>query len=124
MIQLLEFHTQFKRHRETIPNISIPQIVKAERKMLLSEEVRELIEAIDGDSLENISKELCDVLYAVFGTAVAFGLTDNLEAIFEEVHKSNMSKLDQNGQPLIREDGKILKSELYRKPDLSGFFST
>ena len=120
--QLLEFHLAFQRHIELVPITSVPVEVKEERKMLITEETKELIEAINNGNIQEISKEMCDVLYAVLGTAVAFGLQDKLMNIFDAVHESNMSKLDRDGKPLIREDGKILKSDLYKKPELESLF--
>jgi len=120
--QLLEFHLAFKRHIELSPTNNVPTEVKVERKMLITEESKELIEAIDNGNIQEISKEMCDVLYAVLGTAVAFGLQDKILDVFDAVHESNMSKLDREGKPLIREDGKILKSELYKKPELEVLF--
>ncbi len=120
--QLLEFHLAFQRHIELSPTNDVRTEVKEERKMLITEETKELIEAIDSGDIKDISKEMCDVLYAVLGTAVAFGLQDKLMDVFDAVHESNMSKLDRDGNPLIREDGKILKSELYKKPELEILF--
>lgn len=120
---LEEFHRAFLRHRELHPTAHIPDHVKEERIMLLSEEVKEVIEAIRHEPIENITKELCDVLYATYGTIVAFGLTDKMEEAFQEVHRSNMSKLDNLGNPIIREDGKILKSDNYSPADMRKIFS-
>jgi len=67
-----------------------------------------------------LTKELADLLYVVYGTAVTFGLP--LEEVFEEVHRSNMSKLGDDGKPIKREDGKILKSNQYKEPNLDKYF--
>lgn len=119
---LEEFHRAFLRHIEPYPTNHVPQAVKEERIMLLSEEVKEVIEALRNEPIENIAKELCDVLYATYGTIVAFGLTEKMEEAFLEVHRSNMSKLDDQGHPLIREDGKIIKSDKYRPANLKPLF--
>jgi predicted HAD superfamily Cof-like phosphohydrolase len=60
------------------------------------------------------AKELADLLYVVYGTAAEMGI--DLDAVFEAVHESNMSKLDDNGKPIRREDGKILKGPNYKPP--------
>lgn len=84
---------------------------------LIQEEVFELSEAIDNADIVGVADALADILYVTYGAAGSFGI--DLDACFKEVHRSNMSKLDANGQPIYREDGKVLKSELYSKPDLS-----
>ena len=61
-----------------------------------------------------------DLLYVLLGTYVAHGLQDYAEALFDEVHRSNMSKLDENGRPIHRDDGKVLKSRQYSAPDIQG----
>lgn len=67
-----------------------------------------------------LTKELADLMYVTIGTAVTFGLP--LEEVFEEVHKSNMSKLGDDGKPIYREDGKVLKGPNYKPPELEKFF--
>lgn len=65
------------------------------------------------------AKELGDILFTVFGTIVTEGLQDHMERVFEEVYKSNMSKLDANGKPVMRHDGKVMKGPNYKYPDLN-----
>jgi predicted HAD superfamily Cof-like phosphohydrolase len=65
-----------------------------------------------------IADALGDMLYILFGTALKHGLQHKLEAVFDEIHRSNMSKLDENGAPVVRADGKILKSTLYTPPNI------
>ena len=69
-----------------------------------------------------LTKELCDILVVVYGTAVALGLP--IDAAFNRVHESNMSKLGNDGKPVLREDGKILKGPNYKEPDLTSLFVT
>jgi predicted HAD superfamily Cof-like phosphohydrolase len=88
------------------------------RQKLLQEEVLELYEAWSNGDIIEVADAITDCLYILFGTAIEFGLQDKLEALFEEVHGSNMSKLQENGRPLYREDGKVLKGKNYYKPDL------
>lgn len=71
--------------------------------------------AFDIDLVE-VADALTDIEYINNGTAAVFGIP--LDDTFQEVHRSNMSKLDVNGQPLFREDGKVIKSDLYSPPDL------
>lgn len=73
----------------------------------------------DGGNIDKkrVAKELADLLYVVYGFAATFGI--DVDRVFNEVHKSNMSKLDEDGKPVYREDGKILKGPLYKEPDLN-----
>jgi len=84
------------------------------RSNLVAEEFKELINA---ESCEEVMKEACDLVYVILGTFVEFGW--DLEEAFRRVHLSNMSKLDEDGKPIYREDGKVLKGPNYKKPDLS-----
>jgi predicted HAD superfamily Cof-like phosphohydrolase len=91
------------------------------RQKLIAEEAQEVSEAIDeftGDaaSKEHIIKELADLLYVIYGTAVVLGV--DLQEAFDRVHASNMSKLGPNGKPLYRADGKVLKGPNYLPPNL------
>lgn len=88
------------------------------RQNILQEEVDELNQAYFRGDIEKVADAICDILYVVIGTAIEFGLHDKLDELFAEVHRSNMSKLDENGNPVKREDGKILKSKLFSPPDL------
>ena len=92
------------------------------RKRLIMEEARELCEALDDRDLENIAKEECDLTYVSRGTILGIKrLPDPDTGPFAAVHASNMSKLDDNGRPIKREDGKFLKSKNYRPADMSKF---
>lgn len=88
------------------------------RHKLLSEELSEYEEACANNDLVEISDSLVDLAYILFGTVLEHGLQDKFEAMFEEVQRSNMSKLDRNGQPIKREDGKILKGPDFFLPNL------
>ena len=90
------------------------------RKDLISEEKDELFEALDDGGLEEIAKEACDLLYVVYGLLVSLDSID-IDACFNEVHQSNMSKLDPNGEVVRRPDGKILKGRGYRKANITPF---
>ena len=94
------------------------------REGLISEEWSELWDELfptdfEGDSIDlnstKLAKELADLLYVVYGTAVSFGI--DIDKVFTEVHKSNMSKLE-DGKPVKREDGKVLKGKNYAPPNL------
>ena len=86
------------------------------RQVLLEEEVRELSEA---NNLLDVADAICDIMFITLGTAHEYGLTDRLEILFDEVTRSNMSKIDRvTGKAIFREDGKILKPESYSEPKL------
>ena len=82
---------------------------------LITEELEEMIEA---DTHVEIADAIIDQMYLLIGYACNLQIEDKLEAMFSEVHRSNMSKLDADGKPIYRADGKVMKSELYFKPNL------
>jgi len=89
------------------------------RISLIEEELLELKHAIDQKNLLEVADALTDLLYVTYGAGHAFGI--NLDKCFDEVQKSNMSKLDSNGKPIYNEKGKVLKGPNYFKPNLSDF---
>ena len=113
-----EFHEVFE-----IGNALSPKLLEAPefelRHRLLHEENEEYLEACKTGNLTEIADALGDQLYILFGTILKHGLQHKIDAIFNEIHRSNMSKLDANGRPIRREDGKILKSENYFKPNIA-----
>jgi len=87
------------------------------RMNLCQEEWAEFDKAMDGtEDLVDIADAICDLIYVLCGTAVSFGIP--LDECFAEVQRSNMSKLDADGKPIVREDGKILKGPDFSEPDL------
>jgi len=88
------------------------------RQALIEEEFYELIKAMNEKNEHNIKKESADLLYVLAGLFVDFGW--DMQVIFNRIHQSNMSKLDEDGKPVYRKDGKILKSNRYKEADLSG----
>ena len=86
---------------------------------LIKEELNELEEAINNNNLVEVADALTDILYVTYGAGHSFGI--NLDACFEEVQNSNMSKLDNNGEPIYNDKGKVMKGPNYFKPDLSKF---
>lgn len=115
--QVLEWHKKFG-----VDVGDNPAPIEYERLLMrdniLTEEVKELYAAGVRKDIVEVADAICDVLYVAIGTAIEFGLQDKLEQLFDEVHRSNMSKLDENGNPIKREDGKILKSALFSPPNL------
>jgi NTP pyrophosphatase (non-canonical NTP hydrolase) len=127
--QLIEWHEKFGVPYRTKPdpfddsdeNMALLRL----RARVMEEEVKEWkTEAIYNSDIDIRAKELADILYTVFGTIITEGLQDSMERVFDEVHKSNMTKLDDNGKPIKRTDGKILKGPNYKEPDLSFLIAT
>lgn len=115
--QVGAFHKAFGVPKMDVPEIPDAQRVKL-RISLIEEELSELKEGLEKESLIDVADALCDIQYVLLGTVLEFGLHDKFEALFNEVHSSNMSKLDENGKAIYREDGKVMKSERYFRPDL------
>lgn len=116
-----EFHETYGLPVERELNISDDQ-TKALRINLLAEELDELKEALaDNDPVETLDA-LIDLQYVLDGAFLSFGLQDVKNAAFEEVHRSNMSKLGEDGKPIRRpEDGKVMKGPNYFKPNMAKF---
>ena len=92
------------------------------RLELIQEELDELSDAIADRDMIQIADALTDLLYVVYGAGHTFGL--DLDECFQEVHRSNMSKLGDNGRPIHREDGKVMKGPGYFEPDLEGILGS
>lgn len=105
---LEEFHDRF---------VPADANAKSVRATLLLEEHQEVQEALANGELKEIAKELADLVYVSYGTAVAYGF--NLDDVIQEVHRSNMTKVGDDGKPMYRSDGKVMKGPNYRPPDLS-----
>ena len=86
---------------------------------LIKEELEELRIALDTKNLVEVADALTDILYVAYGAGHAFGI--NLDKCFDEVQQSNMSKLDDHGNPIYNDSGKVMKGPKYFKPDLSKF---
>jgi len=89
------------------------------RYKLMREENEEYLEAAQNGDIVEIADALGDMLYILCGTILKHGLEDKMEAVFKEIQQSNMSKLDETGKPIYREDGKVLKGNLYFKPNIA-----
>ena len=99
----------------TLPDTSLAKL----RLELIREEFEELTVATNAMDMIEIADALTDILYVVYGAGHAFGI--DLDACYREVHSSNMSKLGEDGKPIYREDGKVLKGPNFRSPDLAQF---
>ena len=110
-----EFHEIFKIGSREMPEGNLNESEYLLRYKLMQEENDEYLEACKRGDIVEIADALGDKLYILFGTILKHGLQHKIEDIFDEIQRSNMSKLDDNGQPIFREDGKILKSNNYGK---------
>jgi hypothetical protein len=113
-----EFHDVFQIGNELEPLASVGKPTYTLRYNLMKEENDEYLEACENNDLIEIADALGDQLYILCGTILKHGLQHKIEEVFEEIQKSNMSKLDNAGNPIFREDGKILKGENYFKPNI------
>lgn len=113
-----EFHEVFKIGSRETPEGNISEAEYTLRYNLMKEENDEYLEACKRGDLVEIADALGDKMYILFGTILKHGLQHKIEELFDEIHRSNMSKLDENGKPIFREDGKILKSQNYFKPNI------
>ena len=112
------FHDSFGIKNNYQPTVDLTQEEIKLRFNLMKEENEEYLEAaLKGDLIE-VADALGDQLYILCGTILKHGLQHKIEEVFEEIQRSNMSKLDEQGKPIYREDGKILKSSLYFKPNI------
>ena len=111
------FHESFR-----IGNNASPQTISENeyqlRYNLLKEENEEYLDACKKGDIVEIADALGDQLYILFGTILRHGLQHKIEEVFDEIHRSNMSKLDNNGEPIFREDGKVMKSNNYFRPNI------
>ena len=114
------FMKTFGQEVKTKPAFSTEKINKL-RIDLIKEELEELTEAMNNKDLLEVADALTDILYVTYGAGHAFGI--DLDKCFDEVQKSNMSKLGNDGKPIYNEHGKVMKGPDYFKPNLSKFIS-
>tara|TARA_A100001011_G_C14158435_1_gene777151 strand:+ start:367 stop:765 length:399 start_codon:yes stop_codon:yes gene_type:complete len=112
------FMKTFGQEVKTNPSLSTNKINDL-RISLINEELDEFKEAIKNDNIKEVADALTDILYVTYGAGHAFGI--DLDKCFDEVQRSNMSKLDKDGKPIYNENGKVMKGPNYFKPDLTKF---
>jgi dihydrofolate reductase len=117
LVQL--FHEKFNAPVANSPMSDIPQDRKDLRFNLMKEENEEYQEAVKANDLIGIADALGDMMYILCGTIVEHGLQNKIEEVFNEIHLSNMSKLGEDGKPIYREDGKVMKGPNYFKPNIA-----
>ena len=113
-----EFNEAFKIKYSKNQKADLDESTIELRYRLMQEENNEYLEAARKKDLVEIADALGDKLYILCGTILAHGLQDKIVEVFNEIQRSNMSKLDVNGKPVFREDGKILKGPNYFQPKI------
>jgi predicted HAD superfamily Cof-like phosphohydrolase len=112
-----EFHDTFRVPANEHPSTVRNELVEL-RHRLMQEENDEYLEACQKGDINLIADALGDQMYILLGTIITHGLQHKIEEVFDEIHRSNMSKLDDDRKPIFREDGKVLKSNNYFIPDI------
>ena len=114
-----EFHDAFGIESANEPVVSLPDQTVILRYNLMKEENEEYLEAARNNDLVEVADALGDMLYILCGTILSHGMQHKITAVFEEIQRSNMSKLGNDGKPIYREDGKVLKGPNYFKPNIA-----
>ena len=115
VIEFMNTFGQEVKKNAQFPNEKIVDL----RKKLIEEEYQELKDAIDDNDIIEVADALTDILVVTYGAGIAFGI--DLDKCFEEVHRSNMSKLSEEGKPIYNEYGKVMKGPNYSPPDIKKF---
>ena len=118
-----EFHTAFGLGIKEKPIADLGKAKNQLRFELMREENEEYLEAANNNDLTEVADALGDMLYILCGTILEHGMQHKIEEVFDEIQRSNMSKLGADGQPIYREDGKVLKGPSYFKPDIAAILA-
>ncbi len=113
-----EFHKAFGLGMKETPTADLGIKKNLLRYELMREENEEYLEAANNNDLVEVADALGDMLYILCGTIIEHGMQYKIEEVFNEIQRSNMSKLGENGKPIYREDGKVLKGPNYFKPKI------
>ncbi len=112
-----EFHNAFGLGVKELPTGDLGENTNLLRFNLMKEENEEYLEAVQNNDIVEIADALGDMLYILCGTILEHGLQHKIEEVFDEIQRSNMSKLGEDGKPIYREDGKVMKGPNYFKPN-------
>lgn len=118
-----EFHTAFGLGVSQSPKADLGAQTNLLRFNLMKEENEEYLEAVQNNDLVEIADALGDMLYILCGTILEHGLQHKIEVVFDEIQRSNMSKLGEDGKPIYREDGKVMKGPHYFKPNFDAILN-
>ena len=113
------FHKAFGLGVNNTPTTDIDESTMNLRFSLMDEENKEYLEAIKNNDMIEVADALGDMLYILCGTIITHGMQGVIDEVFEEIQRSNMSKLGRDGKPIYREDGKVLKGPNYFKPNIA-----
>ena len=113
-----DFHNAFRIKNNEAPTADVDDKTILLRYKLMREENEEYLEAAQNGDIVEVADALGDMLYILCGTILSHGMQHKIAEVFEEIQRSNMSKLDRDGQPIYREDGKVLKSDQYFRPNI------
>lgn len=118
-----KFHEVYRIPYAVQPTTDVdPQLI-ALRHRLMAEENEEYLEAALAGNLVEVADAIGDMLYILCGTMITHGMQDKIEDVFREIQRSNLSKLGADGQPIYREDGKVMKGPNYFKPDIAAILA-
>lgn len=118
-----EFHEAFGLGLNKKPTVTIGEDRKLLRFNLMKEENEEYFEAVKNNDLVETADALGDMLYILCGTIIEHGMQHKIDEVFNEIQKSNMSKLGEDGKPIYREDGKVMKGPNYFKPNIKAILN-
>tara|TARA_B100001093_G_scaffold145789_1_gene138454 strand:- start:91 stop:477 length:387 start_codon:yes stop_codon:yes gene_type:complete len=118
LVDVTKFHNAFKIKVNENPTVEIDNALIELRYRLMQEENSEYLEAAKNKDLIEVADALGDMLYILCGTILTHGLQYKIEEVFNEIQRSNMSKLGKDGNPIYRKDGKVMKGPSYFKPDI------
>ena len=113
-----KFHEVYKLNYKQSPVAKLDKETINLRFNLMSEENQEYLEAANNNDLVEVADALGDMLYILCGTIIEHGMQNKIEEVFDEIQRSNMSKLGEDGEPIYREDGKVMKGPNYFKPNI------
>jgi phosphoribosyl-ATP pyrophosphohydrolase len=116
VVALQESHHAQQLVRNERPTLDVPAEVKQLRCALIDEEAGEFRDAIEAGDIVAVADAIADLLYVVYGAALTFGIP--VREVFADIHRSNMTKLDDDGRPVLRADGKVMKGRNYSPPNL------
>ena len=119
-----QFHTAFGLGMKEEPTADLGLAKNTLRFNLMKEENEEYLEAANNNDLVEVADALGDMLYILCGTIIEHGMQHKIEEVFNEIQRSNMSKLGEDGKPIYREDGKVLKGPNYFKPSIKEILET
>lgn len=119
-----QFHEAFNIGFRTSPKADLGSHKNTLRFNLMKEENEEYLQAAEAGDIVEVADALGDMLYILCGTIIEHGMQDKIEAIFDEIQRSNMSKLGSDGNPICRGDGKVLKGPNYFKPNIESILKS